>query len=69
MARGKALIGRFDFSHYTEHDAAAAVRAQPKPLKQRVVRDGHRVYYVVDANALLEHQSNQDQARPGHPTG
>lgn len=69
MSSPKGATWRVDFSNYLETAAKTAKRTQRPRLRQRVVRDGPRYYYVVDANALLEHQSREDPARPGHPTG
>ena len=48
-----------------ERDAPTATRAQPQqPVMRRI-----KGYVAYDLHSLLEHESDADRARPGHPLG
>ena len=58
------LHANFDFKR--DHDALTAKRAEPRPppVARRI-----KGYVAYDAHSLLEHESEGDRARPGHPLG
>jgi len=48
-----------------DRDAAKAARPQSRPVVSRRIKG----YVAYDLHSLLEHESDSDRARPGHPLG